>query len=229
MSTRAKPIDVAREVSLKELRRRGLMLAGIGVSVALFVVTLASAARSAGIIPELARCRRAARAASAANRAMLDQETSLRAYLLTRDARNLEAYRTAGTARARGDEEIQAYAAPVAELTGTLRRAQVAEDRWRDGWARLAEAPAQSSAVGSLREGKSLFDAYRREQSAFASALDHRADRLSRQEYVAIGLLGALSLAASLAVLLLALHLQRMIVDPLEALLRGRAALRTNG
>jgi CHASE3 domain sensor protein len=229
MSSPARTIDVARGAPLHELRSRSLMLAGLLISVVLFAATLASAARSAGIIPELARCRRAARAASAANLAMLDQEMSLRAYLMTRDARNLEAYRRAGIERARDDEEIQAYAASVAELTGSLRRARVAEERWRDEWARLAEAPARSGAVTSLREGKSLFDEYRRGQSAFAGALDQRADRLSRQEYGAIGVVGALSLTAALALLLLVLHYQRTIVDPLAALLRARPALRSNG
>jgi CHASE3 domain sensor protein len=213
----AKTTAVGPDHSLGAPLRRGLLLAGIVVSVALFALAFASAARSAGIVPELARCRQAARAASSANVAMLDQEMSLRAYLMTRDPRNLEAYRRAERARAEGDDDLFAYAAPIAELTGSLRRAQAAEERWRDGWARLAGAPADSGAALSLREGKSLFDEYRREQSVLAGALDQRRDRLSRQEYAAIGLLGALSLTASLALLLLGLHHQRALGEPVPA------------
>jgi CHASE3 domain sensor protein len=220
----AKTAAVGPDHSLRDSFLRGLRRAGIAVSVALFALAFASVARSAGVVPELARCRHAARAASAANVAMLDQETRLRAYLMTRDPRNLEAYGRAERARAQGDEELRAYAAPIAELTGSLRRAQAAEERWRDGWARLAAAPADSGAALSLREGKSLFDEYRREQSVFDGALAQRRDRLSQQEYAAIGLLGALSLMASLALLLLGLHHQRTLGEPLSRLTPPRRA-----
>ncbi|MEP7125859.1 MAG: CHASE3 domain-containing protein [Byssovorax sp.] len=217
MPSPVKTIDFGHDHPPGDWTRLGLVLAGIAVGVAVFALALASATHALGIIPELARCRSAARAASAADVAMLDQEMSLRAYLMTRDARHLDAYQRADLDRAGHSEEIQAYAAPVAELTGTLRRAQVAEQRWRDGWAHLAAAPTESGYRASRQEGKSLFDAYRREQSAFAGALDQRRDRLSRQEYAAIGVLGALALTALLAVLSLVLRDRR---EPGEAIAR---------
>merc|ERR1711969_432757 len=108
---------------------------------------------------------------------MLDQETALRAYLVTGESVFLEPYRDGTTAvrtqlpRARG-----LLAQP--EIQVALDRTQESIDAWRLRWAgtalslgaTISNRPAASETTSFVLRGKRLFDDYREQQSALRDA-----------------------------------------------------------
>ena len=126
--------------------------------------------------PRLGEVSDGARAIRLGHLAMLDQETGLRAFLLTRDDAFLEPYR-------RGSEELGRHNAAARrafrddpEQLALLDEMQARQDAWLRGWADRAQSgPPPGPAVPAfLAQGKSLFDAYRDAERA----AERNADRL---------------------------------------------------
>ena len=181
------------------------------------------------ITPQLDRSRLSAKAENAAFAAMLDQETGLRAYLLTHQDRFLAPYTQATIALERANEELVASLDSAADLGRQMIRVRVAEEKWHELWADAVVGPL-GGATPSMEMGKELFDAYRTEQSGFAKAIDRRTESLSGRERGATGVRVALELAVFLGVLLLAMRQHRAlrdsVVTPLAELLRDIARVR---
>jgi diguanylate cyclase (GGDEF)-like protein len=219
-----------RDPSLAQQIGRAFALLG-GLATLVLVATLVPyAVGRAWTIPEVERSRLAGKAESAALTAMLDEEDDLRGYLLTRDPRFLEGYGRGRTALVRADEDLVAFTASVAELSASTLRVRMAEENWREGWAKGAAETAPGGVGPSIAEGKELFDAYRSEQAAFAGAIDHRTDVLSRREWRTTDGRVALSLAACVAVLFLGARQRRAlrsaILSPVASLLRDIGRIR---
>jgi signal transduction histidine kinase len=134
-----------------------------------------------------------------ADAAMIERQSALRGYLLTRDASFLAAYRQAGATLA-GQNNVASHdlgAEPkVAGLLQAMRRAQ---DGWTTQWAvPTIDTPPGSPAgmVASLDRGRVLFDAYRASEQALVRSVEREREILSRR--------GGYSLAIMLVVILLA-------------------------
>jgi len=215
---------VPHDRTLAQQLSRAFTLFGALVAAAFFLTALAYGVSSAWLTPELERSRLAVTSESAAHTAMLDQENGLRAYLLTHDVRFIEPLARGEVVRARVNGALTAYAGSIPELSAAMVGTRLAEERWRERWAKAVADTRPDVIAPSMSEGKVLFDAYRSQQAAFASALDQRSEVLSRREQELIAVRVMLELAVFLAVFFLALRqhgaLRDSIVTPVAALLR---------
>ena len=178
------------------------------------------------LTPEFERSTAARQAEDAAHSAMIDQEDSLRGYLLTRDPHFLEPFVLGQTILAKANLRLTAYVSsvPASEIAIAMVRTQLAEERWQAQWGNAVANPSPDAVVPSLPEGKLLFDEYRVLQAGLAGELNRRRDGLAkREERVIMGRV-ILELAVFFAILLLAVRqhgaLRAAIVDPVAALLR---------
>jgi diguanylate cyclase (GGDEF)-like protein len=234
--------DRAREIGLRaaveehespslagQLRRTFVMI-GAMVSVAFVATALAFLVSRVWVTPEFDECRETATVASNLYMAMLDEETGLRGYLLTRDRRFLEPYARGALAAVRADEALDAHAASIPAFARGLARARAAAERWSERWAKPAAETTADGAAPSAEEGLALFDAYRAAQTAFSSTVAARTELLAGR---AEGLVTArvsfdLALFALLLVLAWRQHraLHEGIVAPVAALLRDMGRVR---
>ncbi len=149
------------------------------------VITAASYAVSwAWLTPAFEHSQRAVQDEAASYSSMLEQEDSLRGYLLTRDVRFLEPYSRAATDAARAHKSPSLFVDPLAsaELATLMVRARLAEERWHDVWAKSAANTGPAAVPPSVARGDELFSVYESNHSAFAEALGKRRDRLAAHE-----------------------------------------------
>jgi diguanylate cyclase (GGDEF)-like protein len=193
-----------------------------------FVLTaLAYWANWAWVTPERERAQAAITTDSAANTAMLNEETALRGYLLTRDGRLLEPYVQGAAALAAANDALTPYVGAgsgAPQLALAMVRTRIAEEQWREMWAAGAANARTGNITLSLTDGNALFDNYRRERAHLAEELEKRSEYMSRREQRTIAARVALEMAAFLAILVLALQqhhaLRNGIIAPVAALLR---------
>ncbi|GAA4707008.1 response regulator [Nocardioides conyzicola] len=181
--------------------------------------------------PDTSRATSGARELRKAHLDMLDQETALRAYLITGQDRFLEPYESG-----RADVEVQLAAAADdlsgdPELEQLLAAQQERQDEWTKRWVPrvLAEAPTFADAPSSETEislvsiGKSLFDNYRSAHERAQAAADDASATLEerRTHVLQIALaLGLALLAVGIVVIgLQSRRLQAAVVKPVDALL----------
>jgi diguanylate cyclase (GGDEF)-like protein len=223
-------IRVTQDRSLTQQISSAFALIG-GLVALVFVATSVSYAVGwAWITPEVERSRLAGKAGSAALAAMLDQDDALRGYLLTRNARFLDAYHRGRAGLARANEDLVASTATVPEFAAITLRMRIAEENWRVRWAKVAADTPPAGVGPSSAESTELFDAYRTEQAAFADAIDHRTDILTGRERRAAEGGAALTVAVCMTVLFLGVRQRRAlgdaIVSPVEGLLRDIGRVR---
>jgi hypothetical protein len=167
----------------------------------------------AWLTPDFEQSRLAVETASAAHAAMLHEENGLRGYLLARDASFLAPFSNAVVAVARAHAALPGCVGSAPELISMMLNVRLAEERWVEGWARSA-AVTKPYAIGpSLSQGKSLFDAYRIEQTALANALDRNSAALFRREQFMIAARVSIELIVLAAILVLALRQHRALRD----------------
>ena len=224
-------MSLAKRVS--RVSRTGLVVVAIVVLVNVgLAVVLATV-----LEPRQQRLQDGSRAVSLAHRGMLDQETALRAYLVTGESVFLEPYRDGTTAvrtqlpRARG-----LLAQP--EIQVALDRTQESIDAWRLRWAgtalslgaTISNRPAASETTSFVLRGKRLFDDYREQQSALRDAVDAQITADERTQSRLMRVVFALE-AAMLAIALLLVQRQRrglqdLVVRPVASLLATISRLR---
>jgi signal transduction histidine kinase/CheY-like chemotaxis protein len=184
------------------------------------------------LIPDEDRIGNAARSVRLSHLAMLDQETGLRAFLITREDRFLQPYR-------RGAEALPGHLADVRQALGDdptfaplLADMEATGREWQSAWATVARSgrPAEVSPADFVAQGKALFDRYRVSESL----AEQTADRLheSAERVKVTLLLAALVLQAALAVTVGAvvrqqfLRLRAGVVEPVDGLLETIGRLR---
>ncbi|HTA88337.1 MAG TPA: diguanylate cyclase [Polyangiaceae bacterium] len=209
--------------TLAEQLSGAFVVFGALVAAAFVVTTLTYGIGRAWLSPDLERSRHAEKDESASFAAMLDEENGLRGYLMTHDPRFLEAFARGENRLPPSNSALTADVGSVPELAGAMIGSRLAEERWRDGWAKAAANTQADAVVPSMLSGKILFDAYRVEQTAFADALERHTERLSRREQSLIALRVVLELLVFVAILSLAVRQHRAlhaaIVTPVAALL----------
>ena len=218
------PLPFSHDWSLAQQLSGAFVLFGSLVAIGFLLTAISYGVSWAWLTPELERARLAVRAEGAAYVAMVDEETGLRGYLMTRDPRFLEAYEHGKAGLARANQTLTVYAGSVADLAVLMVAARLGEERWSDRWAIAASNTNPAAVAPSMLEGKALFDLYRADEAVFADALNERNEALSRREERVIGGRVALDLVLFLGVLVLAVRQHRAlrdsIVTPVAALLR---------
>lgn len=197
---------------------------GALVAGAFLLTALAYGIGSKWLTPELERSRRAEKAEASSYAAMLDEEQALRDYLLTHDQPSLQAYLRAEIRLRRANDTLSTNIAAVPRLALAMVETRLTEERWRAEWAKAAADVDAIADEPSIAEGRRLFEAYRSEQAAFASALESQTATLALREQRLIAGRVLLELLVFVAVLLLVIRQHRAlrdaIVTPLAALLR---------
>jgi diguanylate cyclase (GGDEF)-like protein len=212
-----------RDRTLAQQLSAAFVLFGVLVAAAFVATALAYAISWAWLTPQFEDSRLAVRAEAAAYTGMVDEENGVRAFLLTRDLQFLEPYVRGERERNEANEALGSYIDAVSGFAGAMVRTRLAEERWRERWAKPNTDPQPGAVPPSMADGKALFDAYRRDQAVFVEGLRQRRDLLSvREQRLVMGRV-ALELVVFGMVLLLAWRqhraLRAAIVDPVAALL----------
>ncbi|WP_139173458.1 hybrid sensor histidine kinase/response regulator [Geodermatophilus telluris] len=174
---RTRPDPDARP--LRVLLRRPLLV-GLAAVTALALTTVGVVVAIVGVLgPRVDRADEALRALQDGHIAMIDQETGLRGFLVTREERFLQPYEDGARELAALDVRLGELARGDAELAGLVADLRAAEQEWIDGWVRptLVRQPAlgDTAALGDLlAEGKELFDAYRAVEAEARAAVEAR-------------------------------------------------------
>ena len=217
-------MSLAKRVS--RVSRTGLVVVAMVV-----LVNLALAVALATVLePRQQQLQDGSRAVSLAHRGMLDQETALRAYLVTGEPDFLEPYRE-GTAATREQLPRARDLLEQPQVREALESTQEAVDLWRQRWAgtalslgaTISNRPAARETTSFMLRGKQLFDDYREQQEALREAVDAQivADERSQSRLIR----GVFALeAAMLALALLLVQRQRrglrdLVVQPVASLL----------
>jgi diguanylate cyclase (GGDEF)-like protein len=212
-----------RDRTLAQQLSAAFVLFGVLVAAAFFSTALSYGVSWGWLTPQFEDSRLAVRAEAAAYTAMLDEENGVRGFLLTHDVGFAEPYVRGELERTKANEALGSYVDAVSEFADPMLTTRLAEERWRERWAK-PNADTQPGAVApSMADGKALFDAYRRDQAAFVEVLRQHRDLLSVREQRLIMGRVALELLVFGMVLLLAWRqhraLRAAIVEPVAALL----------
>ena len=213
-------------------QRLGRAFARLGALVAaVFVTTALSYAISWNwIAPELDKSRLTGEAETSAYSAMRDEDDALRAYARTGETALLEPYNRANAALLRANDDLVAHAGSSSLFAAAMMSTRVAEEKWRERWARDVAELSPDGIAPPLERGKELFDAYRREHVAFADVIAHRTETLAGRLRGATQVFVASELAGLLVVFVFGNRerhaLRDAIVTPLAALIRDVARVR---
>jgi diguanylate cyclase (GGDEF)-like protein len=197
---------------LARLISRSFAVVGGGLAALFAVAGLLFAVGQLGVQPRLQRDQDAQEALSAATAGMLDQETGLRAYVVTRDPVFLQPYVAGSSAVTVGDTQAAAELGAGNVATAQLLRVEVAQRQWETSWASPArDAPSQHGGtrlLPFLAQGMALFDRYRSVETRLESMV--RAQVRSTEANEQSLLVGeGLLIGVSLAVLAIALWGER--------------------
>ena len=123
--------------------------------------------------------------------AMINQETGLRGYLVTREDRFLQPYYRGVTDLEELDAQLDALAAEDVQLRESVAGLQAAQSRWIDTWVApmLASPPAVADVAALsdlLSRDKQLFDAYRAVQDDVRGIVEDRRDQAIDQQRVVL-------------------------------------------
>lgn len=216
------PLD-RRDRTLAQQLSAAFVTFGALVAAAFLATALLYGVGWAWLTPQFEGSRLAVRAEAAAYTGMVDEENGIRAFLLTRDIQFLEPYVRGERERNEANEALGSYIGSVSEFAGPMVETRLAEERWRERWAKPNADTQPGATLPSMADGKALFDAYRRDQAVFIERLRRHRDLLSVREQRLIMGRVALELVVFGMVLLLAWRqhraLRAAIVDPVAALL----------
>ncbi|MCZ2835905.1 hybrid sensor histidine kinase/response regulator [Modestobacter sp. VKM Ac-2985] len=205
---------------LRVLLRRPLLV-GLAALTTVALTTLGLAVLSVAVLSDrVDRANEVLSALQDSHSAMINQETGLRGYLVTREDRFLQPYYRGVQDLAELDAELAALAQEDDQLIDELAGLQVAEARWIDSWATpmLASPPEMNDTVGLsdlLSRDKRFFDAYREVQADVrATQEDRRSLAISQQRVVLLGG-AALGLLVAVAVAVAVRRANRQLAEEL--------------
>jgi diguanylate cyclase (GGDEF)-like protein len=212
-----------RDRTLAQQLSAAFVLFGVLVAAAFLATALAYWISWAWLTPQFEESRLAVRAEAAAYTAMIDEENGVRAFLLTHDVEFAEPYRRGELQRTEANKALGSYVDTVSEFAGPMVTTRLAEEMWRERWAKPNSERQTPAVASSMAEGKALFDAYRKDQAEFIKGLRQHRDLLSVREQRLITGRVALELVVFGMLLLLAWRqhraLRAAIVEPVAALL----------
>lgn len=158
------------------------------------------------------------------HQAMLDAETGLRGFQLTRDRTFLEPYVSGTAALDRLHPELTSAVAGDSGLTSLWTGTRHASEAWRAGWAQPTVAAGGERPAGRpIDGGRVLFDEYRTARAALEEALEARsADAYAAQRVLLIAGLVLSAVVGAVSVVVTWRRgnaLLRAVVEPVRDLL----------
>ncbi len=183
------------------------------------------------LVPRNDRFTEGARSVRLAHLAMVDQETGLRAFLLTAEQRYLEPYR-AGSARLAGENAVVRDSfSGEPELLALYTEVEARQQEWIRGFADRAASGAEPDDLSAfLSADKALFDSYRTAQQRAERTADVLRRGSGDQQVLLLGLGLALELVFGVVVAVAVrrqfLRLREDIVSPVDGLLSTIGRLR---
>ena len=190
------------------------------------------------LVPTAARYSDGEQSLRLAHLAMVDQETGLRAYLLTGQTSFLDPALAGRAALPVRDAEARRAFADDAVLLRLADRTEAAQRAWTAQWADRATGTGRSLSTGGatpdlvafVAEGRRLFDDYRRaeqQEEQRAGLVQHRSQARQRQALEGTIIVELVLLAAAgLAVRRQEKRLRVLLVEPVQSLLRTIGQLR---
>lgn len=172
--------------------------------------------------------------ARAANAAMVNQEASLRSYVLSGDEKLLDPFRRAADEQRRLDSQVDELVGGNAAVAPLLLDERAAQDAWIETWVPQALASGRRGARGVgpnplLIDGKELFDEYRTAHDLLTEALAaDRDDALavqSRAILLATGLALLVTVVVAAGSIQSSRRLRRSVGPPFEAIAQQLAAI----
>jgi diguanylate cyclase (GGDEF)-like protein len=174
-------------------------------------------------LPRIEQLRAASRAVLAGNDGMLDQETSIRGYLLGgRDPRFLRPYKEGREAVYAANEALLRHLTAHPAFMERFVRMSVAQERWQSEYAEAVVASAPGAEPPPTL-GRVRFGEYRQHAVALERAVEHRLRQLVRIHDAALATSGVLQLLLFFAVLIAGRRqisaLSAALLRPVDALL----------
>jgi diguanylate cyclase (GGDEF)-like protein len=164
------------------------------------------------IIPKGTRYNDIVREVRLTHEAMLDQETGLRGYLATGNAKFLEPYIRGRTQLAESERRLTALVLGDAALSEGYLRLRLREQAWVDEWATpAAKGWYGGDLIGFLDQGKGLFDLYRGAEVPLLAAATVKRDAAVQAETGSVTAVIALELAVCIGSLVLVLRAERRL------------------
>ncbi len=212
--------DHADAPPLRALLRRPL---AVGLA-ALTAVTLATVTFALVVLmiigPRVDRANDVLSALQDGHIAMLDQQTGLRGFLVTRESRFLEPYRKGAADLDRADATLRALAQEEPDLAEHVEALEAAERDYIEQWASptFAVQPALGDAAALselLRQDKRLFDRYRAVEGEVRVLVEDRRQRASDQRTFVVLLGASLSILVSLVVAIAVRRANRQLAETL--------------
>ena len=150
--------------------------------------------------------------------AMLDQETAVRGFLITRDQQFLTPYQQGAADLRALDATIRAWSEGDEELRVWVDRLHAAEQEWIEQWAEpmLQTQPAVGDGpalTASLQQGKALFDRYREVEAGAREVLTARRQAAIRHTQVALTAGTVAGIAVAVAAALVVRRANRRVGD----------------
>jgi signal transduction histidine kinase/CheY-like chemotaxis protein/HPt (histidine-containing phosphotransfer) domain-containing protein len=174
--------------------------------------------------PRVTEVNEGARAVRLSHLAMVDQETGLRAYLLTRDDASLQPYERGRAELDRRNEDARRSFTGDEEQLELLDELETAQRSWLTGWAEpaLDGVPRGTTAAAFVAEGQELFDDYRAVERRVEGAADDLRERADERQVLVLVLAVAVEVALLLVVATLLrrefLRLRSDVVTPVQGL-----------
>jgi signal transduction histidine kinase len=162
-------------------------------------------------------------AASQLLTSLVDQETGLRGFALTRDPGFLEPYRKGVIDEQKARARLEEFVAPGDPARLTLLTVDAAIEAWREQYAALRiTAAGDPESDTTIRFGQELFERVRQTTAELDTRLSREVslaqERADRDRRIAITVLGLMALAVVLAVLGLQRALKTAVLEPLTRL-----------
>ena len=162
-------------------------------------------------------------AASQLLTSLVDQETGLRGFALTRDKRFLEPYRQGLVDEQATRARLERYVRPGDPARVALLTVDAAITAWRDSYASLRTEDVPGGGPDATIEfGKQLFDRVRATNLALDEKLAHEAQAAQREadrdRHLVLVVLAAMAAALVLAVVALQRALQTTVLRPMRRL-----------
>jgi diguanylate cyclase (GGDEF)-like protein len=183
--------------------------------------------------PDQHRYRSVARALAVTHAAMLDEESSLRGYLLVEHAAFLEHYQHGVTTVAKEYATLNRSIGADRQMAPLLLTMRVAQQAWESEWAAAVVAgrvPRGSASVTAFySRGEQLFQAYRSAEQSLSDRVQARRDSLfARQGRVLAGGLSATVVLGAFVLFVAVRQRRRLkdaVVEPVVSILSATEAI----
>ncbi|MPQ97830.1 response regulator [Modestobacter sp. I12A-02628] len=190
-------VSTSGAVSLRALLRRPVLV-GLAAVATVFLTTAAlTTLVLAVLVPRVDRADDVLLALQDGHVAMVNQETGLRGFLITRQPQFLQPYEAGAAELERLDAQLLAWSAGDEDLRGWVQTLHAAEQRWIDGFALpllvAQPAPGASAELSAMLVAeKALFDDYRVVQAEVRVRVqDRRDDAVLQQRAVLLAGVGS--------------------------------------